>query len=98
MGDFRVTVTALGGHGCERERGDGEYVVGCERSGCPDCMAREFVRRLKRSGATVKDARIVHWPSDMPGYSAEREVRDDLLTGIRSGSFPEREQYLAMKQ
>lgn len=97
MGDFRVTVEAVGGHGCERDKGTGETVVGCERQGCPDCMAREFVRRLKRSGATLKKAEIQHWPADMPGYTAEGEVHDDLLTGVRTGAFPERERYLAMK-
>jgi hypothetical protein len=95
MGDFRVTVEALGGHGCQREKGDGETVIGCERPGCPDCMAREFVRRLKRSGATVKLAKIQHWPADLPGYTADGEVDDDLLTGVRSGAFPERDRYLA---
>jgi hypothetical protein len=97
MGDFRVTVEALGGHGCQREKGDGETVIGCDLPGCPDCMAREFVRRLKRSGATVKLAEIRHWPADMPGYSADGEVRDDLLTGARTGAFPERERYLSTK-
>lgn len=95
MGDFRVTVEAVGGHGCQREKGDGETVLGCDRPGCPDCMAREFLRRLKRSGATVKLAEIRHWPADMPGYTAEGEVRDNLLTGVRTGEFPERAQYLA---
>jgi hypothetical protein len=89
MGMFRLTVEAVGGHGCQREKGDGEHAVGCERPGCPDCIAREFVRRLKRSGAMVSTATLVHWPND-PG-----EVRDDLLTGLRQGSFPEREQYRA---
>ena len=87
MGDFRVIVEALGGHGCQREKGDGEHVVGCEQSWCPDCIAREFVRRLKRSGQTVKKAEFVHWPADMAGYSVENEVRDDLLSGKRTGSF-----------
>lgn len=95
MGDFRITIEALGGHGCQREKGDGETVIGCERTGCPDCMARELVRRLKRSGTTVKVAEIKHWPADMPGYTAERQVTDDLLTGVRTGAFPERERYLA---
>lgn len=95
MGDFRVTVEALGSHGCQREKGTGETVMGCERPGCPDCIAREFVRRLKRSGATVKLAEIVHWPADIPGYSKQGEVRDNLLTGERTGEFPERTQYLA---
>jgi len=88
MGEFRVTVEAVaGGHGCQREYGDGEHVVGCERAGCPDCITREFVRRLKRSGASVSVAEIVHWPREVG------QVRDDLLTGLRRGSFPELAQY-----
>lgn len=81
MGQFRVTVTAVGGHGCMREIGDGGTVIGCDRSGCPDCIAREYVRRLKRSGATIEVASLEHWPG------TESQVTDDLLTGVRSGSF-----------
>jgi hypothetical protein len=95
MGDFRVVVEAVGGHGCQREKGTGETVIGCERTGCPDCMAREFVRRLKRSGAQVKKAEIQHWPADLTGYTVEGQVHDDLLTGVRTGEFPERARYLA---
>lgn len=97
MGDFRVTVEALGGHGCQREIGDGEFVVGCNRPGCPDCIAREFVRRLQRSGAQLHSAKIEHWPADfisphtgeLAGYAKDNEVVDDLLTGKRIGAFPE---------
>jgi hypothetical protein len=81
MGDFHVTVKAVGGHGCERDKKDGETVMGCERSGCPDCIAREFVRRLKRSGAVVSEATLTHWPSQ------PEQVQDDLLTGKRKGAF-----------
>ena len=55
--------------------------------GCPDCIAREFVRRLKRSGNMLKKAELTHWPADLPGYTAEGQVQDDLLTGRRTGSF-----------
>jgi len=92
MGEFRVTVTAVGGHGCQREFGDGEHVVGCERTNCPDCISREYVRRLKRSGAVVSFAELLHWPHEVA------QVRDDLLSSERRGSFPERERYLAEKQ
>ena len=91
MGDFRVTVEAVGEHGCLRGLGDGDTVLGCDRPGCPDCLAREYVRRLKRSGTHVNKAVIQHWAADLPGYSAKGEVRDDLLTGKRSGQFPEYE-------
>jgi len=81
MGDFMLVVTAAGNHGCEREKRDGAVVIGCERPGCPDCISREMVRRLKRTGATVKEAVLTHWPG------TTEQVEDNLLTGIRSGSF-----------
>lgn len=80
MGQYRVTVIAVGNHGCQRDKKDGEMVIGCERPNCSDCIAREYVRRLKRSGDNVEVATIEHWPSQ-PGPV------DDLLTGKRSGSF-----------
>ncbi len=81
MGTFRVTVQATGGHGCMRELGDDATVIGCDRPHCPDCSAREFVRRLKRMGCTMDEATLEHWPG------TESQVTDDLLTGKRSGSF-----------
>lgn len=84
MGTFRVTVQATGNHGCMRDKGAGETVIGCERPGCVDCITREYVRRLKRSGAnfdTGGEATLQHWPG------TESEVIDDLLTGVRAGSF-----------
>lgn len=81
MGQFVVKVDAVGNHGCERTKKDGEAVIGCESSHCTDCITREYVRRLKRSGATVSTATITHWPGQ------QGEVKDDLLSGIRSGSF-----------
>jgi hypothetical protein len=82
MGDFNVHISAVGGHGCQRDRTDGQFVVGCERTGCPDCIVREMVRRLKRANVEVRKAQIVHWPTQLS------EVRDNLLTGVRTGSFP----------
>ena len=82
MGNFNVHIEAVGAHGCQRERGDGEYVVGCERSGGPDCIIREAVRRLKRANVAVSKAEIRHWPE------TKDEVADDLLSGVRKGSFP----------
>jgi hypothetical protein len=82
MGQFIVAVDAVGNHGCQREIKDGGTVIGCERPQCTDCITREYVRRLKRSGATMTTATIVHWPTQ-PNHS----VTDDLLTGLRTGSF-----------
>lgn len=90
MGHYRVTVVGLGGHGCQRERGDKEAVLGCNRPNCPDCITREYVRRLMRTGEQVQVAQIEHWPADL-GYSAGQQVVDDLVSGVRTGSFPERD-------
>lgn len=81
MGQNIVHIDMVGNHGCERGKKDGEAVIGCEKPHCTDCIVRECVRRLKRSGAIMNAATITHWPG------TESEVRDDLLSGIRSGSF-----------
>lgn len=82
MGDFRVVVKAVGGHGCQREVKDGGQIqMYCGSRGCPDCIAREFVRELKRAGHMVLEASFIHWPD------SNNEVRDDLITLKRAGSF-----------
>jgi len=82
MGTFLVHIKAVGNHGCQREVKSGEAVIGCEKPHCTDCMVRELVRRLKRSGAEVSIANITHWPEQEDGG-----IVDNLLTGIRKGSF-----------
>jgi hypothetical protein len=59
-------------------------------------MARELVRRMKRAGMTIHKAEVIHWPANMEGrnYLKESEVQDDLVTGLRSGKFPEYERYV----
>ena len=81
MGMYKVEIEAVGGHGCSREVKDGAKVFGCRSMNCPDCRTREFVENLQRSGNTVSVAKLTHWPGQSD------EVQDDLLTGIRSGSF-----------
>jgi hypothetical protein len=90
MGDYRVTVEAVGGHGCGREAKDGEKVVRCGQPSCPDCKAIEFVAALKSSGNSVTVAKLEHWP--VPGAAGTTRTEkpgpiDDLITGVRSGSF-----------
>jgi hypothetical protein len=82
MGNFRITIDAVGGHGCQRELKDGAVVGGCGLKTCPDCLARWFVRALEYvANSSVKAATLTHWPEG-PGT-----VVDDLLTGHRTGSF-----------
>lgn len=85
MGEFRVTVEGVGGHGCQREFGDGETVAGCGQQHCPDCAARRFIDELRSIGVQVSAAVLVHWPHQVA------TVLDDLMTGERRGSFPERD-------
>lgn len=90
MGDYRVTVEAIGGHGCSRKTKAGEKVEPCGQPSCPDCMARRFVAELKGSGNSVVTAKLEHWP--VPGAAGTRRAEnpgpiDDLLTGVRSGQF-----------
>lgn len=81
MGQFRLEITASGGHGCQREVKDGGIVWGCRRQGCPDCefwsMVVEFQRR---TGCIVETAREVHWPG------TSNEVVDVLDTTTIPGT------------
>lgn len=81
MGLYRIEIEATGGHGCQREKKDGEQVYGCGQFGCPDCEAREFMRRLQFKGNSVSKAVLTHWPGQADS------VQDDLLTGKRTGNF-----------
>ena len=81
MGQFRIEITAVGGHGCQREVKDGGVVYGCRQMDCPDCQARDFVKQLKTRGCSVEAATLTHWPS-LPS-----EIKDDLVSGRRTGSF-----------
>lgn len=82
MGNFSVEVSGVGGHGCQRDVKSGGLVqMYCGSTGCPDCMAREFVRDLQSRGHAVTKAVLIHWPGSVT------EVRDDLITLKRTGSF-----------
>lgn len=61
MGLYRVVVEATGGHGCQREKGDGDEFLGCGRMDCPDCVVQEFVDRLNKI-SPVNTAELIHWP------------------------------------
>ena len=81
MGDFRVEVNAIGGHGCQRELKDGSTVEPCGSDSCPDCIARRMVVELQAKGSIVRDALLIHWPNSTP------TIVDNLLTKKRSGTF-----------
>lgn len=89
MGDWRLTVEGVGGHGCGREADDGDIVKRCGHHGCTDCQAIAAVETLKTTNS-VKMAKLEHWP--VPGAAGTtREDKpgpvDDLLSGKRNGKF-----------
>lgn len=87
MGDYVVRIQATGGHGCQRDVGHGQKLKSrCGSENCPDCITREYVEKLAKSNS-ITSASITHWPADLYGTDGLDEVRDDLVTGMRRGSF-----------
>ncbi len=82
MGNFKIEINAVGGHGQDRNKKDGE-IVNFEAGGenTPDAIAKRFVDMLKGFGNSVQSATITHWPGE------KGEVTDDLLSGKRTGNF-----------
>ena len=88
MGMFRVTVVAVGNHGCQREKFGADALASCGQPGCTDCITREYVAKLKASGASVSEASIHHWPgSAVKASGTAGDVVDNLLSERRLGAF-----------
>jgi hypothetical protein len=84
MGNFRITINAVGDHGADRKIGDGETLpenIDPSGGGRVDQIARDTVKALKDKGCSVSKAEIVHWPG------SDSEVTDDLVGHVRHGSF-----------
>lgn len=92
MGDFRIVIDAVGGHGLDRDKENGE-IVDFQKEGpnSPEALAVEFVKLLHSKGVSINGAKVIHWPHD--NYPDQRDaskvLSDDLLTGVRTGSFKE---------
>lgn len=82
MGDFRVVLESMGGHGCNRNAKEGEEFFGCGAENCPDCIFARFVSAMKRAGMPVYRAEFQHWPN-MP----EHVMHDDRC--VRCGYDPQ---------
>jgi hypothetical protein len=93
MGQFKIEIVGVGGHGCDRKAKEGDKLYArCGRFGCPDCMAYDFVQQLKQKGMLPETqnaaggptrALFVHWPGSGP-----TEVTDDMLENARvKGQF-----------
>lgn len=84
MGQFRVEIVAVGGHGCDRTTKEGQPLYGrCSRHRCVDCDISELLLKWKTLNvASIESATFTHWPG------TESEVVDDLLNNKRlKGEF-----------
>lgn len=79
MGNFRIIIEAVGGHGQDRNKKDGEQVDFGE--GTPEAIAQKAVEELKAKGNNVERAYVHHWPG------SGTDVIDNLLTNKRKGNF-----------
>lgn len=82
MGQFKIFIHAVGGHGCDQEAGEGEDRTFCGDSHCADDIAREAVRALKAAGYSLEEATLSHWPDS--SAAVVDDLRDEKR---RSGSF-----------
>ena len=88
MGQFRLSITASGGHGCQREVKDGQELIGCGRMGCPDCEAMRVVAEfIRRTGSMFEKAELVHWPGTSGEVRDEIRLDNGFARRIRHGSF-----------
>lgn len=84
MGNFKIEIEALGGHGVLREVKQGEAIdYSKAHPHEPDVLAKRFVEEFAKSNSIVS-AKLTHWPDTTP-------IVDNLQTGIREhGDFTER--------
>lgn len=82
MGNFRIEIEAVGGHGSRRDVGDGG-ALSPERPEVNhiDHVIYDTVDALKARGASIVSAKLIHWPGQ------DGEVVDDVLAHTRKGSF-----------
>lgn len=87
MGTHRITIVAVGNHGCGRKAKDGSKVERCGNVVCVDCQAVAFVKQLQTHGDSIVSATLEHWPADQHNPTAGPV--DDLVKGTRAGEFQE---------
>jgi hypothetical protein len=83
MGNFKIEIEAVGGHGIAREIPEGGLIPYDPGSKDPDSLAHAFVRDFKLTNNVIS-AKLIHWPDTTP-------IVDNLLTCTREhGDFSER--------
>lgn len=88
MGNFRIVIEAVGSHGQDRGKKDGEEVDFTEvgygspkNENTPEAIAQRAVEELTAHGTNVERAWVHHWPG------TGTDVIDNLLTNKRKGNF-----------
>lgn len=84
MGNFKIEIEAVGGHGVCRDVKEGHIIPYADaHPNEPDVLAVQFVSEFKKTNNVIS-AKLIHWPDNTP-------IVDNLLTGIREhGDFSER--------
>lgn len=75
MGNFKIEIEAVGGHGHDRTAKQGELIAFDGHLDEPDIAAKHFVDQFCKHNY-VLTATLTHWPDSTP-------IVDDLLTGKR---------------
>jgi len=88
MGNFKIEIEAVGGHGVARDIKQGEAIPYEDETivqqDSPDVMVYDFLAELHKAGNSVVSARLIHWPDTTP-------IIDNLLTSTREhGDFQEK--------
>lgn len=85
MGNYRIVIEAVGSHGQDRTKKDGETVDFDQGSTSdnlnPEAIAKKCVEDLKARGENITAAYVHHWPG------SSTDVVDNLVTGKRKGNF-----------
>lgn len=84
MGNFKIEIEAVGGHGVLRDIKQGEAIpYDKAHASEPDVLAKRFVEEFAKTNSIVS-AKLTHWPDSTP-------IIDNLQTGVREhGDFTER--------
>lgn len=89
MGDFRIEINLVGGHGCQRDKRDGEVITACSDPACPDCMIGTFVDELRKK-MSLRSAVLTHWPGQRDSVVDVFDTSTPINESIkrrRRGSF-----------
>lgn len=83
MGNFKIEIEAVGGHGFAREVKQGERIPYSAEHTDPDNLAQGFLVALRNGGSSIVSAKLTHWPDTTP-------IVDNLMLGVREhGDFAE---------